>query len=528
MDFINTIETKIKNKFHELTIYQRYAFITAFIIGIVAHGYVIFNRLSYHDNSACLFSLGGTYESGRWMLGIIYDLQMLSTKLYSVPVFNALLSILFIAIAAMLMIDIFDIKSKLLAVYMSAMMVAYPVVTGIFSYMFTSWEYLLGMLVSVLAARTLVKNISIKTFIVSAILLSVSLGFYQAFFAVTIVIYLIMLTLKVIDGNIQSVKDYAKTGVIYLLNLVAGLGFWAIIRKFSFFVKGIDAVDYKGMSDGYSLSMLPAKLLQAYQEFFGFRQEKINTLLYLRVFTAVIVIITIIQLLVLIIRAKTNVATKIASLVGVALLPIGMNVVYILSTSDEYLIDTLMMYGNIFVFLLPVVMIQIIDGIEFKESSLKKLCACVTSIQAIGLLVMLVGYIYLDNAAYMKADIVQQQAIAWYTELAANIKGCDGFSDDMEIVLVGIDNITDGTITKIDDGGQLDIIQVAKYPDYLTILSNGGSINFAKEHIGFGNDLVIVDDGTVAAKEEVQSMPTYPNDGSIQIIDGQVVVKLGE
>ena len=170
----------------------------------------------------------------------------------------------------------------------------------------------------------------------------------------------------------------------------------------------------------------------------------------------------------------------------------------------------------------------IIDGIEFKESSLKKLCACVTSIQAIGLLVMLVGYIYLDNAAYMKADIVQQQAIAWYTELAANIKGCDGFSDDMEIVLVGIDNITDGTITKIDDGGQLDIIQVAKYPDYLTILSNGGSINFAKEHIGFGNDLVIVDDGTVAAKEEVQSMPTYPNDGSIQIIDGQVVVKLGE
>ena len=110
----------------------------------------------------------------------------------------------------------------------------------------------------------------------------------------------------------------------------------------------------------------------------------------------------------------------------------------------------------------------------------------------------------------------------------ANIKCSEGYSDDMEIVLVGINSISDGTFTKIDEDGQLDAIQVAKYPDYITVLSNGGSLNFSREHIGFGNYLVKTDDGTLAERPEVKAMPTYPSDGSIKVVDGSVVVKLGE
>ena len=53
-------------------------------------------------------------------------------------------------------------------------------------------------------------------------------------------------------------------------------------------------------------------------------------------------------------------------------------------------------------------------------------------------------------------------------------------------------------------------------------------IFFLKEHIGFGNEHVIDDDGTVAAEPAVKAMPTYPNDGSIAVVDGRVIVKLGE
>ena len=55
-----------------------------------------------------------------------------------------------------------------------------------------------------------------------------------------------------------------------------------------------------------------------------------------------------------------------------------------------------------------------------------------------------------------------------------------------------------------------------------------GSIYFLREHLGFGNDKVIIDDGTVAGEAAVQSMPTYPNYGAIAVVDGRVIVKLGE
>lgn len=527
MNFVESIENYIKKMKDKITSQQIAAFISVCIFGFIAHGYVIFNRLSYHDNSASLFSLGGTYESGRWMLGIVYDIMMKTSKLYSVPVFNGLVSILLIAIAAMVMIDIFKIESKLLSVFVAGMMIVYPVVTGIFSYMFTSWAYFLGMLLSIKAARNLIKEKTIKSFIISGTLLSMSLGFYQAFFAVTIVIFLIDLTVNVIENKTDSVASYAKNGFLYLGNLVLGLGLWAMIRTLSMRLKGITAVDYKGMNEGYDLSLLPNRLALAYKEFFGLKMEKINILFYLRFFTAVIIVITIIQLIILLVKSSNKISLKIASIVGIVIMPVGMNLVYILSTSEDYLIDTLMMYGNIFVFLLPVVLIQLLDNTEFVEGLGKKVVAIATSIQAISLVVMLVGYVYLDNSAYLKADIVQQQAIAWYTELVANIKCSEGYTDDMEIILVGIDNLSDETFTKIDNGGQLEAIQVAKYPDYVTILSNGGSLNFAREHIGFGNEKVTVDDGTMTENEIVKSMPTYPSEGSVRVIDNKLIVKLG-
>lgn len=528
MNYIEKIENIIKNKLDKITTEQRYAFVTTFIVGIIAHGFILFNRISYHDNSACLFSLGGTYESGRWMLGIIYDLQMMSTKLFSVPVFNGLLSIFFIAIAAMLVIDIFDIKSKLLSVYIAAIMVAYPVVTAIFSYMFTAWEYLLGMLLSVCAARILVKRRKLVDFFISAFVLSCSLGFYQAFFAVTIVIYLLSLTLNVIKCNVNNICDYIKQGLMYLSNLVCGLVLWEVIRRLSLIIKGINVVDYKGMNDAYDISMFPSKIVLAYTEFFHFRQEKINTLFYLRVFTGIIVIIALVQLLILLIKSHNEIGVKLVSLIGIILLPLGMNVVYILSTSEEYLIDTLMMYGNIFVYIIPIVLMGTLTEYNIDSKFIQKSVLSIIGTQAFVSLVVLIGYVYLDNAAYFKADLTQQAAVAWCTELVANIKGTDGFDDDMEIVFVGWDNLDDGTFAQVDNMEQLEAIQIAKYPDYRVILETASNMYFLREHIAFGNDKVIIDDGTLANKSIVKSMPTYPNSGGIKVVDDKIIVKIGE
>ncbi|MCR5416104.1 MAG: hypothetical protein K6E79_04850, partial [Pseudobutyrivibrio sp.] len=81
---------------------------------------------------------------------------------------------------------------------------------------------------------------------------------------------------------------------------------------------------------------------------------------------------------------------------------------------------------------------------------------------------------------------------------------------------------------KLDTVDQLEAVKLEKFPRFTDIITYGGSIYFMQEHLGFGNELVVEDDGTMADTPEVQAMPTYPNDGSIAVVDGKLIVKLGE
>ena len=528
MNFTNKIESKILSIKNNLSSQQIYGFVAALIAGIVAHGYVIFNRISYHDNTACLFNLGGTYESGRWMLGFVYDLQMMTTKLFSVPVFNGLLSIVFIAIAVMLVIDLFKVNSKFIAGLIGVIMVVYPVVASIFSFMFTSWEYQLGLILSVLSAKVLIEKRTVGRFICAAILLAVCLGFYQAFMSVTIALFLITLFFDVLDDKFGKVIDYIKTGLIYLTNLAVGLVLWAIMRKVTMAVKHISAVDYKGMDEGFSLSKAPQLFVDAFKAFFTFGQEGINAVLYQRAFTALIVVIAIVQIIYLLVKKQTAVSIKLVSIIGLILLPLGMNVVYLLSTSSEYNVDSVMVYGDIFIYIMPLLMLEKLEGMDGLSGLISAIVNKLTWLQLVLILVMTIGYTYMDNAAYMKGEIAQEQAIAYFNQLITSIKSCEGFEDDMEIVLVGWSNLEDGTFAKVDNSDQLEAIKITKFPRYTDLVKYEGSIYFLREHLGFGNENVIIDDGTVAAESAVKAMPTYPNDGAIAVIDGRVIVKLGE
>lgn len=528
MNILNDIESFLLNRKNKYSKQQVFAMVSVLLIGILAHGYIIFNRISYHDNTACLFSLGATYELGRWGLGIIYDLQIFTTRTFAVPVFNGLLSMIFIALSAGKIVKIFDIKSKVSAVIIGAIMITYPVVPSIFSFMFTSWPYFLGLLLSVEAAFVIVNTKNIKGAICSVLLLALSLSMYQAFLAVTISILLIKLLQKVLDGAINTVKDYAKNGFTYLLTLGAGLGIWGAISALLKKVKGIDTMDYKGMGDGYDIYLFPARLVECIKEFFLASYAGVNGLKYLRLLTLVVIVLAVIQILIMILKKNVSAGVKASAFVGVLLLPIGMNVLYILSTSKDFFVDSLMVYGTAFVLILPVILIEMTDTDSVNVTFMSKLVKAITCVQLIAIFVITVSYIYLDNAAYLKADIAERQATSYFTQLAANIKSCQGFDDDMEIVFVDFDKNADGTFVVVDDNEELDAIKIDKFPVYSDLVTYGSAIRFMQEHCGFGNEKVVVDDGSLAEDSTVLAMPTYPDYGSIAVIDGKLIVKFGE
>ncbi len=335
MSVVTKLENKIKQFIDSLTSSQKYIFLSAIIIGLMAHGFALFNRLSVHDNSHCLFTIGATYEVNRWMLGIIYKLQVFTTKTFSLPLFNGFLSIIFVACAGMILVKIFDIKSKLLAVIMGGLMITFPMVTSSFSFMFTTWPYFMGLLFVFQAVYTLTRKLTIKNLILSSFWLSLCLGLYQAFLGVAITLFLLKMLVDVIDARINSVADYAKTGVAYLVELILGLGIWYGIGTVFRTVKHIELETYKGWDEGYSIAKFPAKLVGALKSFLSLRMEVINALRYLRMLALLIFIIAVVMIIILLIKSQAKVAVRISAIVGVLFMPVGMVIVYLLSTSDS-------------------------------------------------------------------------------------------------------------------------------------------------------------------------------------------------
>lgn len=59
--YVRKIYDSIDNRY-------KVSFFAAVIIGFFAHGLALFNKYSFHDDVYCLFTVGSTFSSGRWML----------------------------------------------------------------------------------------------------------------------------------------------------------------------------------------------------------------------------------------------------------------------------------------------------------------------------------------------------------------------------------------------------------------------------------------------------------------------------
>ena len=431
----------------------------------------------------------------------------------------------------MILMDIFEVKSKLIAVIIGGLMVVYPMVTSLFSFMFTTWPYFMGLVFSFQAVRVLTRGFSIKNLIISSVWLALCLSLYQAFLGVAICLFLLKMLFDVINGKTDSVATYALQGISYVVELVLGLGIWAAVAKIIRTVKHIELETYKGWDEGYNLAKFPSKLIEALKSFLTFRMEGINALRYLRMISLLIFVLTLVMIVMLLIKSRANIWVRLSAIVGVIFMPIGMTIVYLLSTSDEYQVSTLMIYAEVFVYIIPLLLLEVYDN--FENALAGKLSQVVAGLMIMCTTVMTVGYVYLDNAAYNKAAIFQEQANVYMAALLANIKSTEGFSDDMEIVFVGFNNVADATINEVASKEEMDGIQLEKYYNSLEeMLNYGVNIQYLRDHIGIGNANMTIEDPnqdtSISEMPEVQAMPTYPNDGSIAIIDDMVVVKMGE
>jgi len=401
--------------------------------GVFSHGMTLFNEYSYHDD-ATLFLIGSTYSSGRWMLGFLGEWinKLTGSTYYSTPLFKGGLTILFIALACILISDLLDIKNIFLNIVLNGIMISFPTIAGIMGYKFTAPYYLLGSFIGILGVYIVCKYFKWYSYIGGVFLIAASIGTYQANIPICISLLLIYM-IKTISQNNYTWKRFL---ILAIYNVIICVGFMSVyfgINKLMLRVKHIELTSYQGINDfgKTSLEGYLDRCIIAYKEFFN-PAGHVSRNMYpfsLGIFYKVLLGIGIFMTIYLIFRrTQKSITYGIQLLLLVLFLPLAVNFIYVMC--EQATVHTLMMYGEVFFF---VYFIWVLEQLKFPN---EKISQVVTKGMAIILLVVTAMYCRFDNICYLKAEILQSQAISYYTTLITRIKSTEGYTDDMPVVYI--------------------------------------------------------------------------------------------
>lgn len=499
-------------------------FALSFALTLLTHLYLFTNQFINHDNvngmfSNCDFGL----SSGRWLL-------QWATRLagrFSSPWLDGIVAALFLAAACTIFASIFNVRRLLPAGLLSLCMVAFPTVTSIYTYMFTSSQYFLAMLLAVLAAWLVHRN-GMAANLLGVLCVACSMGLYQAFFCLAAAVLVLTMFVEVCEGRWKdSFKDFFITGVRYLFWLALGLILYFVITKVCLWYTGTELVDYQGISSmgQITLPILLQRIKQAYDSLsvYYFHNPMYSKLFPNLVAASFVADAIVIGVLFLTRKLYKNIITLLQLAILLILFPLACNSIYLMV--DFWTVHNLMVYPAILPLLLPVILGNQVTATDLSAigTAGKKLLRPLAMLCACGLLLIQFSFGYqffiITNRAYTCMDLTYESAYAYFTRLTAKIELQEGYTPDTHIALLG-KATQPSTVPNVHITGVLSLESTINMYSRYQFLQYFMSSSY---HYASQSEM----DG-IKASPEFQQMPCYPSEGSIKTIDGIIVVKLGE
>jgi len=475
----------------------------------------ILNKLSHQDDIANLFGFGATITSGRWMLHILSWLENLifGTGNASLPLFNGIISILCVGLTCALLIDLLKIRSKVFQVLMSCLMISFPVMAVLFSYMFTSHPYMIGLFMMALCAYLICKETPWWVKVPAIMLGSASIGIYQAFIPVLLAILLIYNIMKLIDE--EDLRAFWWRAAIQVACTVGVILVYFVANRFFLNKFGLELSSYQGIDQMgvMSIATFLKRLGRAYLLFF-FPAKNTGADMYPGTLqTLYWIMLTANGMLAVcwILKATGSSLLRALLLAALfALVPLACNFIYIMSED----VHGLMVFGQV---LQTVLLIAQLDKWESVSTTGKQIIFLAASILLATTSMM---YARFDNQCYLKDTLQQQEATSYYTTLITQIKSMPGYQPDTEVAFVNDLTLTDPTIYDLEE---MSFIRLNMFGHNTTEYIHYYKEVFMQKWCGFNANWYWGED--LETWPEVQKMPEYPADGSIQIVRNILIVK---
>ena len=559
---------------------QVWVFCSTFLIGVFVHFFMFSNKMiNYFEMNNILTPMsmdkGDTLAMGRWFLPVVSRLS----SVYSMPAVNGAICLICLSFAACMIVDVFGLKSRVLILLCEGVIVSFPGVASYLSYGVNSDVFCVALLLSVLSGWLLQHSgCSIKGMALSALTLCFCIGVYQPFMSVTIAIIFCMLYLQVWQegkGFISILKQVLR----YLLTLAAGFILYYIVLQIVTAATGISVGDYHGINDMTSFTLKGIAKGGVYTYFYFlyylFSMEYANfplVIVFDGLAAALFLFYTIVGY-----RSCQKGAREKGSLVCqillVVFLPIGVNAApFLMADRVGNGVDRYMMFSMMLLFVLLLKLMEVMSdagaalkaetaegegktaendggkkvspkGIEVGQGAGEAWRGSVKSREKKGasawwevlpqwmtiicLTAVIWGNYYLCNQGYYRAEAMTKSTDSLLTRLAYRIESVEGWNPELPVYLANCEMLfnenCDTDIAAFTGLTRMDGTEIKPW------YNEGAVVKYMQVYLNFPVQTISGErQEAILASEEFARMGIYPQEDSMRMMDGVLVVKFGE
>lgn len=492
-------------------------FYSAVLIGLMAHLYKIVNWLPNWDSLVFRYDPQNMLGLGRWFLPVVTA----PTSFYDLPFLNGILAILFHGLGAVCVCRILGVRRRLTAALIGGVIASFPTVTSVMMYNYVADGYAVAFLLATLAAFLLTKEK--PRYLLGALLLALSMGIYQAYVTVTIMLIL----LKLIDGIIfeqMPLGVVLKKAGLMLLTGILGVAIYFGCLKLLLAVFSMNLMDYQGINSTASLSSINLldSLYVIKETFLGFFFDFSQGVHLFPALNLLIFAITAFLYVKYIVENK--VYRKLSALLLVGCLGIltvlGAGALAFINASVDYHNLMRMGYAVFYLFFLLLY--------ERGEDRHPRHTLCKRWGILLAAAVLIANQTVIANVSYHKAQIAYEKSYGVLVRIADRIDETPGTEGCRRIMVLGaLDNsrnysvqlppditgITDGFIIRADDETVGQSVLCSALNDYCD-----------KSYTFLSGE----EKDALAQREEVRLMAEWPKTGCVAVVEDTIVLKLGK
>lgn len=490
--------------------------------GGAAHAVMLLNKFSFHDDTRYMFDVGATISSGRWMLALLARAARFVSggTVYSLPLFNGLLSLVLIACASALIARILDIERPRSCVALTGIMTAFPVVTAMFGYMYTAPYYLVGVVMALLGAWLICTG-GRWGLPAGSVLVACAMGVYQAFLCLSLTVMLIYMMLNIY--NDPESRRFHFWPVMFSMAAACAIVFalYMAVTLLTLSLTNAELTSYESISTfGFAgWWKYVERVGRTYAEFFWPAAGKMRDMYPTTALRWLYQVILYLGVLLAfdhawhLFRLRKRRGAEFLFLL--ALFPLSVNFVRVMVESR--LVHSLMVYSEAltFVFFLCLMENAAREHRRYPRWLSRGGVAILYVVAAL--------YCQFDNVCYFKANVFCYEAREYFTRLALRIESVPGYKPEMPVVFLNELKKQDINAPQYPEFDRVRLLPYL-FDQNILLINNYAWKDFMRLWCGF-SPVVIQNTKPFEQLPDVIAMPRYPADGSVRVEKGAVVVR---